>query len=242
MNDKQSMNDFLDSERKNSQKIKNEIKKIDKEFNIFHKRFQMNLKKYRIKPLNDIKNSDNKKNINESIYEHISKFINNLHSIDYSENVEQKNNKENKEEKEDKEKKEEIKQKSIDQEKKLLSHRPLLKKSNSINNLKPLNISSSNSARNNIDKSKCKIKKFISVNESSKKIKYRLKKFNQKNESKEESSSDNDNNNHKKLPFINQNSYIMISRPESVIYKYLHENYKSRKLLPYIINLPNLQY
>ena len=236
MNDKHSMNDIKNIEKKNSEKIHKELLRLDNDFNAFHKKFQKNLRKYKIKPLNEKYISDKNNKLIVSVQDNISKFLRNLHSVDYNRNELKNNNKEN-------EDKKEImgdnKINSINQEKNLI------KKSNSINNINPLNINSDNSSRNLIDKSKSQIRRFISVNESAKKIKYRLNKFNKKNESKDETSSDNDTcfNSHKKLPLINkQSSFIMLSNPQDILYKYLNRNKSSRRLLPCIFNLQNLKY
>lgn len=223
-----SMKDLQNYEKLTSDKLVNNFKELNKDLNIFQKKLKNNYKKYKIKPLNDT----NKNSLIESISEDISKYLNNLHNE--TNNI-IKNNKTI----------EDNQKNAISLKKNNLSSiyiEPSIKRNLSNQNLIPLNNSSTNFAKKNLDKTKIKIKKFISVKESNEKIKYRLSKFIQKNENKEDK-SENENsiiNSHKKLPLVHQNSFIFFSKPEGVIQKYFNKNNIRRDVISYSFKLPNI--
>ena len=211
MNNKMSISDLYHHEKNNSNKIINTFKQIDNDFNLLQK----SKSKYKIKPLNTIKDVDNRNHLIESIHEDISKYLKILQS---SNNIEkQKSFKEN-----------------LINNLSNIHQSPQIKKCKSINNLTPLNISSTNSTKNIIDRKRFKIK----INN----LKYNINNFNLKNENKEEIKN-NSFINYKKFPFISQNTNIIISKPEGVINKYYNKNKNnnSKNYDSYLFNFPSIK-
>ncbi len=211
MNNKISISELYRYERNNSNKIINTFKQIDNNFNLLQK----SKPKYKIKPLKVIKNVDNNRNhLIESIYENISKYLKILQS---NNNIEKQKN---------------FKESQINNLSNI-HQSPKVKKCKSMNNLTPLNNSSTNSTKYIIDRKRFKIK----INN----LKYNINNFILKNENKEEIEN-NSFINYKKFPFISQNTNIMISKPEGVINKYYNKNKnKNNNYDSYLFNFPSIK-
>lgn len=223
MNNRYSMADFHRYERETSEKIKNEINIIDKEFNIFQQKNQDIKVKYKLKFLNRIKNKENIENniVKESVKKDISKLLQNLHSNDK-------------------------KKINFGNVKLNLNLSPLMKNSlkpksvvlHRINKTKSLSYRS-NKNRNIINKNR--IKKIISIDQSTETVKTKLNLFSNINENKNEKIKKDSFINFKKFPFIRQNSYIPFSYKISIMDKSsLNISSNEQNNFSYLINLPKI--
>ena len=196
MNDKYTLKEFCRLERKASLMVKKEINVINKNLNIFEKKYKINNMRDRLKLINERKEDEIEKNRNDlitSVKNDISKFLENLHAND-SANINNKNMK-----------------------KEIFSNLQLNLSFTSRNNLKTksalLNSFDNNNNMNSISNvstksrnfaniNKNKIKKFISIDES---LEYSNLLENIKENNNEKKPRDNFIN-FKKFPFLRQNS------------------------------------
>ena len=196
MNNKYTLKEFCGLERKASLMVKKEINVINKNLNIFEKKYKINNMRDRLKLINERKEDEIEKNRNDlitSVKNDISKYLENLHAND-SANINNKNMK-----------------------KEIFSNLQLNLSFTSRNNLKTksalLNSFDNNNNMNSISNvstksrnfaniNKNKIKKFISIDES---LEYSNLLENIKENNNEKKPRDNFIN-FKKFPFLRQNS------------------------------------
>ena len=225
-NNKYTLKEFCELERKASLMINKEINVINKNLNIFEKKYKINNMRYRLKLINERKEDEIEKNRNDlvtSVKNDISKYLENLHVND-SPNINNKNMK-----------------------KEIFSNLQLNLSFTSRNNLKTKsallnsfdnnnnNINSisnvSTKSRNFANINKNKIKKFISIDES---LEYSNLLENIKENNSEKKPKDNYIN-FKKFPFLRQNSCFS---PTNHKVKFSINN-KNNQINS--INLPNIK-
>lgn len=198
MSNKYSLSDLYRYEKSNSVKIQKELKHLNSELKIFQKKLKNNQNKYKLQKSNDSKTNDNKQNRNniiDSVKEDITKYLKELHN----------SNNENK-----------MNRRLIFSNLRINIH-PYLRNNlktksinfKSLNYLKSLNKkieTNLNSQNQNLNISKSKIKKFISIDVKTSKIKSKLSLFNNMNDNNQNFNKKNFFNFKKNFPFLRQNS------------------------------------